>query len=170
MLGHGSSKRLIRRRHAAPKTLLTVPSDWGPSSQTHVTGCTALHICSIAYTQTKLGRFCFRIVLLVSLLWLGLLIVGKPLQFDSMTTSSRRKLCALALCAVLPLKEKAVLERLEQIIRWAAYWITLHFGQAIVIVSNPCLSKTSSLSQAENRTGCHVRKQKPISIMMFAKS
>ncbi|GAQ92680.1 Nuclear transport receptor KAP120 (importin beta superfamily) [Klebsormidium nitens] len=37
-------------------------------------------------------------------------------KFDSMTTAPRRKLCALALCAVLPLKENAVLERLEQIV------------------------------------------------------
>lgn len=39
-------------------------------------------------------------------------------QIDSLTTLGKRKVCALALCVLLTLREPQILDRLEQILRY----------------------------------------------------
>jgi hypothetical protein len=39
-------------------------------------------------------------------------------QIDSLTTLGKRKVCALALCILLTLREAQILDRLEQILRF----------------------------------------------------
>jgi hypothetical protein len=48
------------------------------------------------------------------------------LQVDSLTTLLKRKLCALALCILLALREPQILDRLEQIIRFVPVILNLH--------------------------------------------
>jgi hypothetical protein len=62
---------------------------------------------------------------------LGVVDPTFDLQVDSLTTLLKRKLCALALCILLALREPQILDRLEQIIRFVPVVLNLHVSAEV---------------------------------------